>query len=289
MKNTLSFLFSLSLLFSNAQSRTEVYIKKFSSIAIEEMNRYNIPASITLAQGILESGIGESRLAIKGNNHFGIKCHDNWNGESIIEDDDEKGECFRKYAKATDSYRDHSLFLTERGRYSFLFEYKKTDYKKWAKGLKKAGYATNPEYSTLLIDLIERNNLGRFDNKSPSIQKNFYLAHSYGLPYLTGLGTYYFNRKVMYSAEINTSFMFSEANIGYHYEILNKFYAGTNSGIIYLPTKERDFIPQITGELIFRKKSILIRGGLQLPLNEMEYKLIPYLKLTYLINYSDNS
>ena len=174
MKNTLSFLFSLSLLFSNAQSRTEVYIKKFSSIAIEEMNRYNIPASITLAQGILESGIGESRLAIKGNNHFGIKCHDNWNGESIIEDDDEKGECFRKYAKATDSYRDHSLFLTERGRYSFLFEYKKTDYKKWAKGLKKAGYATNPEYSTLLIDLIERNNLGRFDNKSPSIQKNFY-------------------------------------------------------------------------------------------------------------------
>ena len=289
MKNTLSFLFSLSLLFSNAQSRTEVYIKKFSSIAIEEMNRYNIPASITLAQGILESGIGESRLAIKGNNHFGIKCHDNWNGESIIEDDDEKGECFRKYAKATDSYRDHSLFLTERGRYSFLFEYKKTDYKKWAKGLKKAGYATNPEYSTLLIDLIERNNLGRFDNKSPSIQKNFYLAHSYGLPYLTGLGTYYFNRKVMYSAEINTSFIFSEANIGYYYEILNKFYAGTNSGIIYLPTKERDFIPQITGELIFRKKSILIRGGLQLPLNEMEYKLIPYLKLTYLINYSDNS
>ena len=132
------------------------YIEKFSSTAQEEMNLYGIPASITLAQGILESGLGYGRLAIKGNNHFGIKCHSNWNGKTIIEDDDEKGECFRKYSKVSESYRDHSLFLTQRGRYSFLFEYQKTDYKKWAKGLKKAGYATNPKYPTLLIDLIER-------------------------------------------------------------------------------------------------------------------------------------
>ena len=148
-----------------AQNKTESYIQRYSSIAVEEMDRYNIPASITLAQGILESGNGESYLAVEGNNHFGIKCHDNWSGEIIIEDDDQKNECFRKYFKASDSYRDHSLFLTERDRYSFLFEYKKTNYKKWAKGLKKAGYATNPEYSKLLINLIERYNLSRFDQE----------------------------------------------------------------------------------------------------------------------------
>ena len=155
----------LCFLFTKAQTKTEAYIAKYSSIAIEEMNRHNIPASITLAQGILESGSGESRLATEGNNHFGIKCQDNWNGETIIEDDDEKGECFRKYSKAVDSYRDHSLFLTQRERYLFLFEYKNTAYKMWAEGLKKAGYATNPEYPTLLINLIEKYDLTRFDNE----------------------------------------------------------------------------------------------------------------------------
>ena len=118
------------LLFSSflivAQNKTKNYILKYSSVAVAEMDRYGIPASITLAQGILESGNGESRLAVEGKNHFGIKCHSNWNGKTIIEDDDEKGECFRKYSKVADSYRDHSLFLTERGRYSFLFEYQKT-------------------------------------------------------------------------------------------------------------------------------------------------------------------
>ena len=111
----------LCFLFTKAQTKTEAYIAKYSSIAIEEMNRHNIPASITLAQGILESGSGESRLATEGNNHFGIKCHDNWNGETIIEDDDEKGECFRKYSKAIDSYRDHSLFFdTKRTLFIFI-------------------------------------------------------------------------------------------------------------------------------------------------------------------------
>ncbi len=272
----------LCFLFTKAQTKTEAYIAKYSSIAIEEMNRYNIPASITLAQGILESGSGESRLATEGNNHFGIKCHDNWNGETIIEDDDEKGECFRKYSKAVDSYRDHSLFLTQRERYLFLFEYKNTEYKKWAEGLKKAGYATNPEYPTLLINLIEKYDLSRFDNEKVK-QRNFYFAHSYGLPYLTGVGAYYFKKKLLYSTEINTSFVFSEANIGFHYELLSKCYAGTNAGIIYLPT-EKDFIPQIAGELIYKNKAILIRAGVQFPLETMDYKLIPFLKLTYLLN-----
>ena len=142
-----------------AQNKSELYIKKYKDIAISEMNSYGIPASITLAQGILESGNGESRLAVDGNNHFGIKCHNNWNGETIIEDDDEKGECFRKYSNVGDSFRDHSLFLKERGRYEFLFEYKITNYKKWARGLKKAGYATNPKYASLLIDIIKKYNL----------------------------------------------------------------------------------------------------------------------------------
>jgi hypothetical protein len=278
---SLSIIF-LCFLFTKAQTKTEAYIAKYSSIAIEEMNKFNIPASITLAQGILESGSGESRLATEGNNHFGIKCQDNWNGETIIEDDDEKGECFRKYSKAVDSYRDHSLFLTQRERYSFLFEYRNTEYKKWAEGLKKAGYATNPEYPTLLLNLIEKYDLSRFDNEKVQ-QRNFYFAHSYGLPYLTGVGAYYFKKKLLYSTEINTSFVFSEANIGFHYELLSKCYAGTNAGIIYLPT-EKDFIPQIAGELIYKNKAILIRAGVQFPLETMDYKLIPFLKLTYLLN-----
>ena len=290
MKNFLliSFLFYSFLGFS--QSKTEQYISKYSNAAVAEMVRYGIPASITLAQGILESGNGESRLAVEGKNHFGIKCHNNWNGKTIIEDDDEKGECFRKYDKVADSYRDHSLFLTERGRYSFLFEYKKSDYKKWAKGLKKAGYATNPKYPSLLIDLIERYELYTYD-KGEKSDKQLYFSHTYGLPYLTGIGAFYFQEKSVLFTEINTSFAFSGANIGYHYELFNKFYVGANSGIIYLPTKEKQIVPQISVELMYRNSSknkrynsVLIRGGVQLPLDKMDYKLIPYLSLSYLIN-----
>jgi len=280
------FLFSFLSVFS--QNKTETYIEKYSSIAIDEMNRYNIPASITLAQGILESGNGESILATEGNNHFGIKCHENWNGETIIEDDDEKGECFRKYIKVADSYRDHSLFLTERERYTSLFLLSPTNYKAWAKGLKKAGYATNPKYPSLLIDLIEKYDLSRFD-KSSAQQKNFYFTHSYGLPYLSGIGAYYFNKKSLYFTEVNTSFVFSDANLGYHYELLDNFYTGANAGIIYLPTKEETIITQIAAELMYKKSSkkqqynsVLIRGGVQLPLMEIDYQFIPYLRLIYL-------
>ena len=144
---------------------TEEYIEKYKHIAIREMKKFKIPASITLAQGILESGSGNSRLAVSGNNHFGIKCHQDWKGKKIYEDDDEKHECFRKYKKAEDSYNDHSAFLTQRGRYSFLFEYGTNDYKKWAYGLKKAGYATNPKYPQLLIRLIEKYDLHQYDKK----------------------------------------------------------------------------------------------------------------------------
>lgn len=141
----------------------EEYIESYKDDAIREMHRSGIPASITLAQGILESGDGNSPLAVYGKNHFGIKCHKGWQGKSMRLDDDEKNECFRKYNDVYDSYRDHSEFLTTRGRYSFLFELKITDYKGWAKGLKKAGYATNPKYPQLLIDLIEKNKLYEYD------------------------------------------------------------------------------------------------------------------------------
>ena len=131
----------------------------------DEMKGYGIPASITLAQGILESGMGFGRLAVEGNNHFGIKCHSDWTGKRIYHDDDRKGECFRVYIDPVTSYRDHSLFLKSRSRYSLLFEIKTTNYKAWARGLKKAGYATDPKYPDKLISLIERFDLTRYDSK----------------------------------------------------------------------------------------------------------------------------
>jgi len=139
------------------------YINTWKDLAISEMKRSGIPASITLAQGLLESSNGNSRLSVAANNHFGIKCHD-WEGEEIYHDDDKKGECFRKYKNAGESYIDHTDFLMSRSRYAFLFDYKSTDYKNWAKGLQKAGYATDPKYPQKLIDLIERYELSQYDS-----------------------------------------------------------------------------------------------------------------------------
>ena len=148
----------------------QAYIEKYKEVAIEEMMLFGIPASITLAQGILESGDGESKLAKEANNHFGIKCHLDWDGPKIYHDDDEKGECFRKYKHAEESYRDHSTFLRDRSRYADLFKLDRTDYKSWAHGLKKAGYATNPNYPKLLIKIIEENNLHQYDLRSNNTQ-----------------------------------------------------------------------------------------------------------------------
>ena len=137
--------------------------KTFAETAQLEMIGYGIPASITLAQGLLESGYGKGELAMKTNNHFGIKCHKGWQGDFDFHDDDEKGECFRKYNHPMYSFRDHSIFLTTRSRYEFLFSLKHTDYKGWAKGLKKAGYATDPKYPNKLIYLIEKYDLHKYD------------------------------------------------------------------------------------------------------------------------------
>jgi LysM repeat protein len=141
------------------------YVNMWSNVAVEHMLTYRIPASITLAQGLLESANGNSPLATEANNHFGIKCS-NWTGDKMYFDDDAKGECFRKYPSATESYNDHSLFLTQKPRYAGLFQFPVDDYKNWAKGLKKAGYATHPEYAEKLIDLIERLKLYEYDDKT---------------------------------------------------------------------------------------------------------------------------
>ena len=149
---------------SNKISKQE-YVEQWKGVAIEQMMLHDIPASITLAQGILESANGNSDLAVKGNNHFGIKCH-NWQGKKMYKDDDTKNECFRVYKTADESYIDHSEFLKNGKRYAFLFDYKSTDYKSWAKGLKQAGYATNPKYPDLLIGIIEDLELNKYDNFS---------------------------------------------------------------------------------------------------------------------------
>lgn len=154
-----------SALLANAQSRMtrEEYIDRYKSIAVADMERYGIPASITMAQGILESDSGNSILSIKSNNHFGIKCKTGWNGGRVYHDDDEKGECFRAYPSVEASYRDHAEFLDSQPRYDSLFAYASDDYKSWARGLKAAGYATAPDYAQRLIRIIEENQLYLLD------------------------------------------------------------------------------------------------------------------------------
>ena len=175
MKKFLFFLLVLSFCFSSYSKESRMsnldYVDAWKQIAVQQMIDFEIPASITLAQGILESGSGNSMLAQKGNNHFGIKCH-GWQGEKIYLDDDTKGECFRVYDNAELSYLDHSEFLKGKSRYSSLFDLELTDYKGWAKGLRTAGYATNPKYPHLLIDIIERLNLSELDKLGvPTVER----------------------------------------------------------------------------------------------------------------------
>ena len=178
------------------------YIDTWKGEAISQMVSYGIPASITLAQGILESGDGNSLLAKEANNHFGIKCH-TWTGKTIHKDDDKKNECFRKYSTARQSFQDHSEFISKRGRYSFLFDLKPGDYKGWAKGLKTAGYATNSKYSSLLIALIEKNNLQQYDNmilatKNASKTNNTFSLANLRKPLVNKHAIYIHNNNIKY-------------------------------------------------------------------------------------------
>ena len=178
--------FWTSLVAAQDISRAE-YISKYKDLAVAEMHKYGIPASITLAQGVLESGNGNSELARKSKNHFGIKCHSSWEGNKVYHDDDEAQECFRNYPTVAASYRDHSVFL-QKSRYANLFELAITDYKGWAKGLKKAGYATNPKYPELLIKIIEEYKLQQYDKPSHAtfMAKRWYHGMTYGYPYVFG-------------------------------------------------------------------------------------------------------
>ena len=161
------FMASTPSVIAQSQNKTYLaYIEKYKDEAIRQQQKYKIPASITLAQGLLESGAGNGKLARESNNHFGIKCHGVWQGEKVYHDDDEKGECFRKYDNPFQSYEDHSLFLTTRSRYAELFDLKITDYKGWANGLKKCGYATDKAYASKLISIIELYNLNKYDTAS---------------------------------------------------------------------------------------------------------------------------
>ena len=155
-------LFTASAQTTRWNQQYQQYIDQYKDIAIEQMQRWKIPASITLAQGLFESGAGKSRLAVQGNNHFGIKCN-GWDGRKIYQDDDASNECFRAYKSAYESYEDHSRFLANSRRYASLFQLKITDYKGWAKGLKAAGYATNPQYAQKLIDIIQLYKLYEYD------------------------------------------------------------------------------------------------------------------------------
>ncbi len=168
----------LGLLGLSAKDNTpqERYVKKYADMAVKEMVRSGVPASITLAQGMLESGSGMSKLATQGNNHFGIKCHKGWEGKSMKVDDDAPNECFRVYSSVADSYKDHSDFLRYRDRYKFLFDLERTDYKGWAYGLKKAGYATDPGYPAKLIKYIEEYKLYKYDVLSKVEEKEVPLS-----------------------------------------------------------------------------------------------------------------
>ena len=177
-KLLITILFFSVLAFPQNRSQAYVsYIDQYAQIAVKQQKEYGIPASITLAQGLLESGAGVSVFAKESNNHFGIKCSD-WTGDKVYKDDDAKGECFRKYDHVLQSYEDHSLFLKNRPRYAFLFALDATDYEGWAFGLKKAGYATDPAYAYKLISIIENYDLHQYDLGKGNLYKNQYDANS---------------------------------------------------------------------------------------------------------------
>lgn len=166
-------IFTLSVYAQHRNAGFNEYIKQYAPLAVEQMKLHKIPASITLSQGLLESGAGKSELARKSNNHFGIKCGSSWNGRTVRHDDDARNECFRAYRHPKESYEDHSVFLKRGARYAFLFDLKITDYKGWARGLKKAGYATDPSYANRLITIIEDYELYKYDTRSLGEVRNW--------------------------------------------------------------------------------------------------------------------
>ena len=221
---------------TSAQKRNKVYedyIHKYRGIAVDEMKHYRIPASITLAQGL---GAGKSELARKSNNHFGIKCGGSWDGRSVRHDDDARNECFRAYKHPKDSYRDHSKFLRSGARYAFLFRLKITDYKGWARGLKKAGYATDPQYANRLINIIELYDLDKYDHKGGlEWAEEFPNPHQ---PYLANELLYVVARRGDTFKSLGKEFDISHRKLR-KYNELPKDYVFRGGEIVYLEEKRR--------------------------------------------------
>ncbi|MCR5129842.1 MAG: glucosaminidase domain-containing protein [Prevotella sp.] len=215
------------------------YIDQYQDIAVQEMLRYNIPASITLAQGIFESGAGRSELCRKGNNHFGIKCH-GWSGATVYHDDDESQECFRAYRTALESYEDHSKFLYESQRYRKLFQLSRTDYKGWARGLKACGYATNPQYANKLIELIELYKLHEYDKLSGKVRGHHSKVSPQGQSSLHSIKIY--NKNYYLYARKGDTFKSIGEEVGISYRKLAKY-------------NERDRRDKLSeGDIIYLKK-----------------------------------
>ncbi|MBQ5573210.1 MAG: glucosaminidase domain-containing protein, partial [Bacteroidaceae bacterium] len=212
------------------------YIDKYKDLAISQMKKYGIPASITLAQGLLESDAGRSMLAVEGNNHFGIKCHSDWTGKKMYHDDDRRDDCFRVYRNVEGSFEDHSLFLTTHSRYAFLFDLKPTDYVGWARGLKKAGYATNPAYAEKLIEIIERYNLDMYDKGGKFKKENAAVGFAHQ-PYISNSLLYIRMGEGESLKEIAKEFDMTRMRLRRYNEI-NREYVPEPGSVIYLERKK---------------------------------------------------
>ncbi|WP_019967213.1 glucosaminidase domain-containing protein [Segatella maculosa] len=238
------------------------YIDQYKDLAIEEMLRYNIPASITLAQGIFESGAGRSELSVKGNNHFGIKCH-GWTGRSVYHDDDARNECFRAYDNVLQSYEDHSKFLRYNVRYNSLFTLQRTDYRGWAQGLKACGYATNPRYADKLIELIELYKLYELD-KATSYDKFMAKRGGYDKPVSQGMSLHpikIYNKNYYIIARAGDTFKGIGEEIDISYRKIAKYnerdkhdvlHAGE---IIYLKKKQKK------ADKVYKNRPHIVKAG----------------------------
>lgn len=240
--------------FSQSQNAYTSYIERYKDVAIEQMQRWKVPASITLAQGLLESAAGQSTLATEGNNHFGIKCH-GWSGATIYRDDDRANECFRAYPSVYDSFDDHSRFLAKGQRYKSLFSLRMTDYKGWANGLKAAGYATNPRYAQSLIDIVERYRLDQYD-KARSYDKFMVErtrgASASGQPLHT---IYIYNSNYYLYARRGDTFLALADEVGISYRKLAKYNERdkhdvlAEGDIVWLKKKQRRASKDMKGKL----------------------------------------
>ncbi len=242
-------------------SRYQAYIDQYKDLAIAEMLKYDIPASITLAQGLLESGAGMSKLALNSNNHFGIKCHD-WDGATTRHDDDAKNECFRVYRDVHESYEDHSRFLSRQPRYRSLFKLKRTDYKGWARGLKRCGYATNPAYAKQLIGIIELYKLHRYDKASR--YDRFMVERSSVKGTAGGMGLHpihIYNKNYYLKARQGDTFKSIANEVGISYKKLAKYNERDRDDelvpgeIIYLKKKQKK------AEKVYKKRPHRVKAG----------------------------